>query len=122
MAMLRLHVTELAGAAADSDLLFPSKRGGFRSRSCLDKPFREVAAAIGLTYRVSPKAMRRTCQNLMRAAASVKDVVTRSISGHATEAMQHHYSTVADQEQREALARLTEIMSRGGGSNGGKEP
>ncbi len=40
--VLRQHVVELHGAAAESDLLFPSRRGGFRSLSCLDKPFAAV--------------------------------------------------------------------------------
>jgi hypothetical protein len=43
--------------------------------------------------------------------AGVPDLVTRSISGHATEATQHHYSTVADQEQRTALERVAALMA-----------
>ena len=45
--------------------------------------------------------MRRTFQDLAR-AAEVKDLVTRAISGHATETMQHHYSTVAAEEKKQA--------------------
>jgi hypothetical protein len=41
----------------------------------------------------------RTFQDLCR-AVEVGDVVTRSISGHATEAMQRHYSTASLEEQR----------------------
>ena len=41
--------------------------------------------------------MRRTFQDLAREAA-VADVVTRSISGHATATMQAHYSTARDHE------------------------
>jgi hypothetical protein len=40
--------------------------------------------------------MRRTFQDLAR-AAEVRDIVTRSASGHSTEAMQRHYSTVSGQ-------------------------
>jgi hypothetical protein len=43
--------------------------------------------------------MPRTFQDLCR-AAQVGVLVTRSISGHATEAMKRHYSTVAPEEQR----------------------
>ncbi len=53
--------------------------------------------------------MRRMYQDLAR-AAGVPDLVTRSISGHATEAMQQYYSTVADGEQRSALARVAALM------------
>jgi len=39
---------------------------------------------------ITPKAVRRTFQDLAR-AGEVKDIVTRAISGHATETMQHRY-------------------------------
>jgi integrase len=108
--VLRQHAEELRPAQRKSELLFPNASGGFRSRGCLNKPFREVRAAIGIGYPVTPRAMRRTYQDLSR-AAGVPDLVTRSISGHATEAMQHHYSTVADHEQRAALERVAAIMA-----------
>ena len=73
-------------------MLVPSETGGFRSASCLDKPLEEVVTALKLKKRIPPRAMRRTFQDLAR-AAEVKDVVTRAFSGHATEAMQQHYST-----------------------------
>ena len=52
--------------------------------------------------------MRRTFQDLAR-AAEVKDVVTRAISGHATEAMQRHYSTVNADEMRTSIAKVVSI-------------
>jgi integrase len=91
-----------------SELLFPAEDGGFRSRSALKKPFVAVATAIGLKKHVSPKAMRRTFQDLAR-AAQVKDIVTRAISGHATETMQHHYSTVAADEKQRAIAKVINL-------------
>jgi hypothetical protein len=51
--------------------------------------------------------------------------VTRSISGHLTEQMQHHYSTVNGAEQREALAkviRLADHPRSGEGSGEGTLP
>jgi hypothetical protein len=49
MAILRWHVDRLPpGPMRDSELLFPSETGGFRSASALDKPFREVGEAIKL--------------------------------------------------------------------------
>jgi hypothetical protein len=49
--------------------------------------------------------MRRTFQDLAR-AAQVGDLVTRAISGHATETMQHHYSAVAAEEKQRAVAKV----------------
>lgn len=107
--VLRWHVDRIpAGKMLESDLLFPSDLGGFRSRSVLDKPFKAVAKAIALTKRITPRGMRRTFQDLAR-AAQVKDIVTRSISGHATEEMQDHYSTVDGDEQRGALAKVVSL-------------
>ena len=107
--VLRRHVDELPeGPMTESELLFPSDLGGFRAPSVLDKPFRAVRAAIGLRKRFTPRGMRRTFQDLARAAA-VHDVVTRSISGHATEEMQRHYSTSSAAEQRDGLAKVLEL-------------
>jgi len=124
--LLSWHVAELpAGPMRDSDLLFPSDTGGYRSRSCLDRPFREVATAIKLKKTITPKAMRRTFQDLAR-AGEVKDIVTRAISGHATETMQHHYSTVDAREVEAGLAKVISLAgvrdALRGGKRGGKEP
>ena len=93
-----------------SELLFPSVDGGFRAASVLNKPFRIVADEIGLGKKFTQRGLRRTFQDLAR-TAQVSDLVTRSISGHATEAMQRHYSTVYAEEQRSALARVAELAN-----------
>jgi len=106
MKILRWHVANLpAGPMGSSGLLFPSETGGFRSMSTLDKPFRMVGTAIGLKKHVTPKGMRRTFQDLAR-RANVSGIVAREICGHATEAMQMHYSTVAPGEVRAAVAKI----------------
>jgi hypothetical protein len=51
--------------------------------------------------------------------------VTRSISGHATEAMQRHYSTVALEEQRNGLSDVIRLIhpgtpTVGSGEDGGE--
>jgi integrase len=111
LAVLRWHIdTQLsAPEMEDSDLLFPSVTGGFRSPSVLNKPFAEVAEAIGLGKRFTQRGLRRTFNDLARAAA-IEGVVTRSISGHLTERMQHHYSTVNADEQRGSIARVIDLM------------
>jgi hypothetical protein len=52
--------------------------------------------------------MRRTYQDLAR-AANVHGFVTRAISGHKTEEMHEHYSTVAANEMRKGLAQIVSI-------------
>jgi hypothetical protein len=94
----------------DSVFLFPSTTGGMRSRSALDKPFRDVLKALGWTVRLTPRGMRRTFQDLAR-QADVHDVVTRAISGHQTERMQRHYSTAQREEMRAAVGKVISIAT-----------
>lgn len=109
MEVLEWHAERLPeGVMKDSALLFPSDTGGFRSASCLDKPFEEVVTSLKLKKHITPRAMRRTFQDLAR-AAEVKDVVTRAVSGHATEAMQQHYSTVSPIEMKASLAKVIDL-------------
>ena len=93
-----------------SELLFPSLSGGFRSATVLTKPFADVSRRMGLGYAFTPRGMRRTFNDLDR-EAQVKDLVTRSISGHATEAMQRHYGSVRSDEKRDGVAKVTDLMA-----------
>lgn len=110
--VLRWHVaTQLATPEQEeSDLLFPAVNGKFRSPSVLNKPLDEVAAELHLGKKITQRALRRTFNDLAR-AAQVNDLVTRSISGHLTERMQHHYSTVNGGEQRDALAKVVQLFN-----------
>jgi site-specific recombinase XerD len=121
MAVLRWHIeTQLrTPEQQDSDLLFPSVTGGFRTQKVLNKPLAEVATELGIKKTVTQKALRRTFNDLAR-AAQVNDLVTRSISGHLTEQMQHHYSTVNGNEQREALTKVVRLLDRRGSRRGGE--
>jgi integrase len=111
MAVLRWHVdTQLTTPEQeDSDLLFPAVTGGFRTQKVLNVPIAETAGELGITKHLTQRALRRTFNDLAR-AAQVNDLVTRSISGHLTEAMQHHYSTVNGNEQRAALAKVIRLV------------
>jgi hypothetical protein len=111
MRVLREHVAALPpGAMRDSIFLFPSTTGGMRSRSALDKPFRDVLKALEWSVRLTPRGMRRTFQDLAR-RADVHDVVTRAISGHQTERMQRHYSTAQLEEMRAAVGKVISIAT-----------
>lgn len=108
-AVLAWHVAQLPpGPMRESALLFPSTTGGWRSPTCLDKPIQRIAHAAGIAKRLSAKFMRRTFQDLGR-AAEVHDLVVRAISGHATWQMQEHYSSVAPAEVRDGLAKVVAL-------------
>jgi integrase len=109
--VLAWHIDRLDKGLAkvrESELLFPTSAGDFRSPSHLDKPFAEICKAAKVKKHITPRAMRRTFNDLCR-RAEVRDVVTRSISGHLTEGMQRHYSTVAADEQRASLAKVVSL-------------
>ena len=111
MAVLEWHVrTQLTTPEQeDSDLLFPSVKGSYRSPSVLNKPFADVCEAMGLGRHFSQRGLRRTFNDLAR-AAEVESVITRSISGHLTEQMQLHYSTVNPDEQRRSIGKVIDLM------------
>jgi len=111
MQILRWHVeTQLdTPQQQDSDLLFPSTTGGFRAPTVLNKPFVEVGEEMELGYVFTQRGMRRTFNDLAR-HAKIESIVTRSISGHLTERMQDHYSTVNAAEQRESIAKVIDLF------------
>jgi hypothetical protein len=121
MRILRWHVeTQLTTQEQqDSDLLFPSTTGGFRAPNVLNKPFADVIDEIELGYTFTQRGMRRTFNDLAR-HAKIESIVTRSISGHLTERMQDHYSTVNAAEQREGIAKVIDLFAaKAGGAPGG---
>jgi integrase len=107
--ILRWHGDRLPpGPMKDSDLLFPSETGGFRSQTLLGKPFEDVCMHLKLGKRVTPKGMRRTFQDLAR-RAEVTGLVQRSICGHLTEEMTELYSSVGQNEVQAALGRVVSL-------------
>jgi hypothetical protein len=82
--------------------------GGFRSPTVLDKPFKDICQHLSLGKKVTPKAMRRTFQDLARRAA-VDGLVQRSICGRLTEEMTERYSSVAQVEVEAALGKVVSL-------------
>ena len=109
MEILQQHVKALpSGLTEKSDLLFPSKVGGYQTASVLTKPIVAIAEKVEIKKQLSPYFMRRTFQDLCR-AAQVHDFVARSISGHATVEMQQRYSSVNGAEVRDGLAKVISL-------------
>jgi integrase len=109
-----------------SELLFPGLDGGFLNEHALRNPFRRVGQLAGLPLRLTPHGMRRTFNDVAR-AAQVEPLVTKSISGHLTERMREHYSTVTAAEQRESIGRVVQLFgprstTPGGAPSGAPDP
>lgn len=96
-----------------SDLLFPAGDGGFLNEHALRQPFAKVGSLIGLEMTFTPRGLRRTFNDLAR-VANIEALVTKSISGHLTERMREHYSTVQPGEQREGIGRLLRLVKTSG--------
>ncbi len=111
MDILRWHVeTQLVeGKQQDSELLFPSTTGGFRAPTVLNKPFKVVAEEVGLGHKFTQRGLRRTFQDMAR-NSQIEAIVTRSISGHATETMHAHYSTVSAKEKALAIEQMAKTV------------
>jgi integrase len=107
---------ENAAAMRASELLFPAepngrnRGGGYRSKSSLDVAFDDAGKAIGLTYKVTPRALRRSFQDLAR-EAGISDVLARGICGHRTPAMTARYSTVGLNEKEHAIGKLIDFTA-----------
>lgn len=101
----------------ESELMFSSKDGKVRSLSALRGVFAKVLAALGITKNFTPKGMRRTYTDLAR-QGNVDPLVRRRISGHETDAMVDHYSSVRAAEQHAAFASIRTLI--GGGKVGDK--
>lgn len=67
-----------------------------------------AAARSGLTPQ-GGEIPRTHADRFGRRRAQVTDVVTRAISGHATETMQLHYSSVSGDEMKLSLARVVSL-------------
>lgn len=113
--ILRAHVGRLRGMQKDSELLFPPKwtrttetAVGYQSRWGLRDPLKRICEAAKIKKHLTPRMMRRTYNDLCR-AAEVREIVQMSMSGHATKEMVELYSTIAETEGKASLARMCAI-------------
>jgi hypothetical protein len=111
LALLRWHVeTQLRTGPAGVRSALPRAARGLPNAQRARQAVPVGRQGDGVKEAPDPRGMRRTFQDLCR-AAQVSDLVTRSISGHATESMQRHYSTVALDEQRRGLSNVIQLLS-----------
>lgn len=89
--------------------MFPTQRGTLRGRGALDKAWKVCLKAAGITRRFTIHGARYTFTDLTR-RANVDAVVRRALVGHVTEAMQQHYSHVALDEKRAAVAGVHRLV------------
>jgi hypothetical protein len=91
---------------------------GMLSRSSLDAPFEWTSNTVKLGFTLTPRGMRRSYQDLCR-AAGVEDDVQKFICGHSTgpiarretgSRMTRHYSTFRPDETRAAIEKVAALV------------
>ena len=112
--------------------MFPSAVGGLHPKEVLRKPLRKALKSAGIVRRFTIHGFRRTFNNLSRQVAG--EIVTRAITGHATQSMTEHYSHVGGAEKLAAAGQIVRLVfppapesendapgsgGSGGGSKGG---
>jgi integrase/recombinase XerD len=92
--------------------LFPSRNGKLKQPSSLVTAIRESAKDAQLTKRITPHMMRYLFNDVLR-LAGVDKVTRKALTGHVTDEMTEHYSTVGLDEKRTAMeaaaAKLREV-------------
>ncbi|HEU5478291.1 MAG TPA: hypothetical protein VFU90_00590 [Candidatus Tumulicola sp.] len=86
-----------------------SKVGALRTPNTLDVAFRIAKQESGIEKRFTIHGLRYTFTDLVR-RANVDAVVRRALTGHVTEEMQRHYSTVGIDEKRAAIAGVLPLV------------
>jgi integrase len=108
--------------ALEAGWLFPSTEGTLRTPNSLDRAWAKCLKHAEVTKRFTVHGLRYTFTDLVR-RANVDAVVRRALTGHVTEEMQRHYSTVGLDEKRAAIAGVLRLVppERGpaGGTRGG---
>ena len=91
------------GYPVDPDAwLFPSRNGKLKQPSSLVTAIRESAKDAQLTKRITPHMMRYLFNDVLR-LAGVDQVTRKALTGHVTDEMTAHYSTVRLDEKRAAM-------------------
>ncbi len=119
--ILKAHRWQLVGEQAPGlgeGWMFPSRDGELRRPSSLWHAWQRCLKEIGVTRRFTVHGLRRTFNDLSR-RANIDAMVTRSLTGHVTERMQEHYSTIGLDEQRLAVAGVVRLLTAESGDRSG---
>jgi hypothetical protein len=89
--------------------MFPSAEGTLRTPNSLDRAWAKCLKHAKIAKRFTVHGLRYTFTDLVR-RANVDAVVRRALTGHVTEEMQRHYSTVGLDEKRAAIAGVLRLV------------
>lgn len=94
-------------APRGEELLFPPRfrHQGYMSPAALDKVLPLICEKAGIKKHITPRFMRRTYNDIGDEAKIDREVI-KAMSGHGTDKMKEHYSTVALRRSKEALTSM----------------
>jgi len=93
----------------ESGWVFPSETGELRKGGCLRKSWAGALKTAEIGRHFTVHGLRRTFNDLAR-RAGIDAVVIRSMTGHVTETMREHYSTVGLDEKQAAVANVLRLV------------
>ena len=105
----REQLTKRQHPGLASGLMFPSRKGTPLTSGRISDALREACKAAGITKRFTSHGFRRSLTDLLR-KAEVDPVIAAGLTGHETERMRKHYSTVRDDEAVEASERVARLV------------
>jgi integrase len=88
--------------------IFTKSDGRLLPKSALRWPLIRVLERVGIKRRFTRHGFRFTFNNLSRRVAG--EIVTRSITGHVTQAMTEHYSHVGREEKLRAAGSIVQLV------------
>ena len=111
----RQHIPDLA-SANPGDWVFPSRQPGkLMHSSAPRKPLARAVAKAGLEQGFTTHGFRHTFNNLVRQVAELngQTVVLQAMTGHSSDEMTEHYSSVSIEEKRRAVSGLFRLVQGG---------
>ena len=117
----RKRMVAIQAPGLDSGWVFPSVRAGkLRGSNSMAKAWRTCLEKAGITERFTPHGLRRTFNDMLR-RAKVDPIIAKALTGHVTEQMREHYSTVGLDEKRAAVASVLMLLPRGESADNGAD-
>jgi integrase len=105
----RVRLLKEQAPGLSKGLMFPSRAGTYRTPNSLDVAWAKCLTEAQIDKRFTIHGLRYTFTDLVR-LANVDAVVRRALTGHVTEEMQRHYSTVGLDEKRAAVAGVLRLV------------
>lgn len=90
--------------------LFPNRKGGLRRAGSMAKAFQNSAEEAGIKKKITPHKLRYFFNDALR-EAGVDPVTAKALTGHVTDQMRGHYSTVRLDEKKKAMEAVGRTLS-----------